>query len=318
MTNQITIPTLEDIQQAAQQIQPYIHNTPIHSSSIINEMAGCEIFFKCENFQKAGAFKSRGATNALLNLMAKRMDKPVTTHSSGNHAGALAKAASTLGIKCIVVMPNNAPKVKIAAVRKYGADIRFCLPTLEAREHTTEKVIQETGAILIHPYDNFDIIAGQGSAGIEMLDKEPRLEAIITPVGGGGLLSGTSIAAKALKPEIKIYAGEPKGADDAYRSLEAGYIIPSVNPNTIADGLLTSLGERNFKAIQKNVDAIFTVSDESILKAMKLIWLHMKIIVEPSSAVCLAAILDNPDVFSNKKVGAILTGGNVDLEKLPF
>lgn len=318
MTPKITLPTLNDIQQAAITIRPYVHNTPVLSSSIINNIAQCTLFFKCENFQKAGAFKSRGATNALLQLKQQQITKPVTTHSSGNHAGALAKAAQTLGFECIVVMPSNAPKVKIAAVKQYGAQIRFCEPSLEAREQTTHKVMLETDAVLVHPYDNFDIIAGQGTAALELLETQPNIELVITPVGGGGLLSGSAIAAKSVKPSITVVAAEPQGADDAYRSLLAGKIIPSINPNTIADGLLTSLGERNFAAIQQHVDSILTVSDDGIRKAMKMIWQYMKIIVEPSSAITLAAILEHPEVFRNKKVGAILTGGNVDLEKLPF
>lgn len=318
MTKTIQIPNLNDIKLAAKNIQPYIHNTPLLSSSIINEITGAELFFKCENFQKAGAFKSRGATNALLHLKDQGISKPVTTHSSGNHAGALAKAAATLGIECIVVMPENAPAVKVAAVKQYGAEIRFCTPTLEAREQTTEEVISQTGAILIHPYDNFNIIAGQGTAVLEILEKESDITIIITPVGGGGLLSGSSITAKALNPTIKVYAGEPQGADDAYRSLKAGKIIPSENPDTIADGLLTSLGILNFEAITKNVDDILTVSEDSIVTAMKMIWQYMKIVVEPSGAVPLAAILEHPQIFEGEKTGLILSGGNVDLENLPF
>jgi threonine dehydratase len=312
------IPTLTDIKQAAINIKSYAHDTPILTSSIINGIAGGELYFKCENFQKSGAFKFRGATNALLNLVEQNPNIRVTTHSSGNHAGALAKAAASLGINCIVVMPENAPKVKIEAAQHYGATIRFCKPTLDARETTTEQVIKETGAVLIHPYNDFFIIAGQGTAALELLKKHPDLNNIITPVGGGGLLSGSSITAKSIRNSIQVFAGEPKGADDTYKSLQAGKIIPSINPVTMADGLLTSLGELTFEAISKNVDAILTVNEENIIIAMKMIWQYMKIIVEPSGAVPLAAILQHPESFKGKKTGVILSGGNVDLENLPF
>ncbi len=312
------IPTLRDIKDAAKNISPYAHITPVLSSTIIDKYLGARLFFKCENFQKAGAFKFRGATNALLNMVDKNNSGPVTTHSSGNHAGALAKAAAALGIECIVVMPENAPKVKVEAVKTYGAAIRFCEPTLAAREYTTDQVIKETGALLIHPYNNFYIIAGQGTASLELLDKQPDLDVIIAPVGGGGMLSGTAIASKAINPAIKVYGGEPMGADDAFRSFKAGKIIPSVNPETIADGLLTSLGELTFEAIINNVDKIIPVSESQIIAAMKMIWQYLKIVVEPSAAVPLAAILENKHLFEGKNTGIILTGGNVDLEKLPF
>jgi threonine dehydratase len=317
MTN-IKLPKIKDIQKAAQNIRTYCHTTPVLSSEIINAETGGQLFFKCENFQKAGAFKFRGATNALLNLVENASTTPVTTHSSGNHAGALAKAAAILGIPCIVVMPENSPKVKVAAVLHYGATIRFCAPTLDAREQSALKVIEETGAILIHPYNNFYIIAGQGTAALELMHLYPGLDNLITPVGGGGLLSGCSTAAKALNKNIKVFGGEPKGADDAYRSLQAGKIIPSINPHTIADGLLTSLCELTFSVISQHVDSIYTVSEESIVAAMKMIWQYMKIVVEPSGAVPLAVVLENPDVFRNKKTGLIISGGNIDLENLPF
>lgn len=313
-----TIPDLNEIKKAAQSILPYAHQTPVLKSEIINEISGCQLFFKCENLQKAGAFKFRGATNALLNLGDLSQEIPVVTHSSGNHAGALAKAANTLGRKCIVVMPENAPKVKVAAVKKYGAEIVFCTPTLEARETTTESVIEKTGARLIHPYNNYYIIAGQGTASLELHETIADLECIIAPVGGGGLLSGTAICTKELKPKVKVYAGEPKGADDAYRSFKSGKFIPQTNPNTIADGLLTSLGELTFEAIMKYVDDIFTVSEASIVEAMKMVWQYMKIVIEPSSAVPLAAIMENKSVFEGKKTGIIISGGNVDLAHLPF
>jgi threonine dehydratase len=313
-----SIPTLTEIKAAAEKIKPFAHNTPVFTSEIINNKLGGSFYFKCENMQKAGAFKFRGATNALQNLGNISPEISVVTHSSGNHAGALAKASAMLGRKCIVVMPKNAPKVKVDAVKSYGAEIVFCVPTLEARETTTESIIDKTGAILIHPYNNFYIIAGQGTAALELHETINDLDCIITPVGGGGLLSGTAIATKELKPSVKVYAGEPKGADDAYRSLKAKKLIPQTNPNTIADGLLTSLGELTFKAITKYVDDIFTVSEESIVEAMKLVWQHMKIIIEPSSAVPLAAIMENKEVFAGKKTGVIISGGNVDLSNLPF
>jgi threonine dehydratase len=312
------LPEINDIKLAAEAIKCYAHNTPVLSSEIINNKLNGQAFFKCENFQKSGAFKFRGATNALLNMAVSGSQQTVTTHSSGNHAGALAKAAKALGIKCIVVMPDNAPTVKVEAVKSYGAEIRFCSPTLEAREKTTELVIAETGAVLIHPYNNFFIIAGQGTAALELLEVQPKLDNIITPVGGGGLLSGTAITTKSINGNIKVYAGEPKGADDAYRSIQAGNIIPSVNPNTIADGLLTSLGDLTFEVISSHVDKIFTVSEESIIEAMKMLWQYMKIVVEPSGAVPLAAMLEYPEPFSNRQTGVILSGGNVDLTRLPF
>ncbi len=313
-----SLPNFSAIQTAARLIEPYIHRTPIMHSQIINQITHSQLFFKCENFQKAGAFKFRGATNALLHQLESSRKKAVTTHSSGNHAGALAKAAGILGLECIVVMPENAPRVKIAAVQQYGATIRFCAPTLEARESTTRLVMEETGASLIHPYNNYFIIAGQGTAALELLTDQPGLDIVIAPVGGGGLMSGTVLAAKGLKNNIQVFGAEPKGADDAWQSLQAGRIIPQQNPKTIADGLLTSLGGLTFAILSKNLNGILTVSEQSIVEAMKMIWQYMKIIVEPSAAVPLAAVLEYPDGFRNKKIGLILSGGNTDLEKLPF
>ncbi|MBN2484677.1 MAG: pyridoxal-phosphate dependent enzyme [Bacteroidales bacterium] len=307
---------MNDIFEAAENIAPFAHITPVFTSQIINSVCGCKVYFKCENLQKAGAFKFRGATNALLNSKGK--DKPVITHSSGNHAGALAKASAMLHRRCIVVMPETSPAVKVDAVKYYGATIVFCKPTLQAREDTTNRLISETGAELVHPYNNFYVIAGQGTATIEMLSTNPEIEVVIAPVGGGGLLSGTSIAAKGIKPFVKVYGAEPAGADDAYRSFKASKIIPSENPNTIADGLLTSLCDLTFEVIKKYTDNILTVSEESIVSAMKMIWQYLKIIVEPSGAVSLAAILDNKTVFSGKNAGLILSGGNIDLSRLPF
>jgi threonine dehydratase len=281
-------------------------------------MFGCEIFFKCENFQKAGAFKFRGATNAVLNLSAEEKQKGVVTHSSGNHAAALALAARMNGVKANIVMPETAPVVKKNAVAAYGGIITFCKPTLEAREQTTKKIMEETGAVLVHPYDNFNVICGQGTAALELLEDKPDLDIVVAPVGGGGLLSGTSTSVKGINSKIMVIAAEPLNANDAYTSFTTGKLVPSVNPATIADGLLTSLSELTFEIVRKNVDRIFTASEESIVECMLLVWERMKIIIEPSSAVVLAIIRENPEFFRGKKAGLIVSGGNVDFRKLPF
>ena len=312
------IPAINNLTEAHKRIKAFIHKTPVLSSQSINEITGASLFFKCENLQKAGAFKFRGATNAVLLLSEEQKSKGVATHSSGNHAAALALAARNAGVKAYVVMPENAPEPKKKAVAGYGAKITFCEPTLEARETTLERVIQQTGAVFIHPYNNPHIIAGQGTAALELLDEIADLDIIMAPVGGGGLISGTAIAAKNMKPGIKALAAEPEMADDAFRSFKAGKLLPSVNPDTLADGLRTSLGSLTFKIIRENVDDILTVSEKSIVTAMRMIWERMKIIVEPSSAVPLAAVLEHPEIFNKKKTGIILSGGNVDLEKLPF
>ena len=318
MDNELIIPTLKDIQLAAKRIAPYIHKTPVLSSEIIDSILGAKLHFKCENFQKSGAFKYRGATNAILNLPASLKNKGLITHSSGNHAGALAKASSVLHKDCTVVMPENAPRVKVDAVKQYGAHIVFCKPTLEARETVTNNMIKKTGAVLIHPYNNYDIITGQGTAALELIETIKTLDSVICPVGGGGLLSGTAIACKGYSNSIRVYAGEPKEADDAYLSLNARVLIPQTNPKTIADGLLTSLAPLTFKAISSYVDEILTVKEKSIIEAMKMVWQYLKIVIEPSAAVPLAAIMENRDKFKNKKVGIILSGGNVDVNNLPF
>jgi threonine dehydratase len=281
-------------------------------------MFGCEAFFKCENFQKVGAFKFRGATNAVLQLPEKARKNGVITHSSGNHAAAVTLAAVTNGIKAYIVMPDNAPVVKKNAVAGYGANITFCKPTLKDREETTEKIISETGATLIHSYDDFNVICGQGTAAIELLEENPDLDIIIVPVGGGGLISGIVTASKGISPAITVFGAEPLNANDAFRSFTSGKLVPSVNPLTIADGLLTSLSDRTFHIIRNNVDNIFTVTEESIIECMLLVWERMKIIIEPSSATTLAVIKENPQVFKGKKTGLIITGGNVDFRKLPF
>jgi threonine dehydratase len=310
--------SIDDIQLAAARIARMVHRTPVLTCQTLDHMAGARLFFKCENFQKVGAFKMRGATNAVFALGDDESARGVATHSSGNHAQALALAARMRGVPAYIVMPSTAPGVKRAAVEGYGAEIITCEPTLQAREETLATVVERTGAAFVHPYDNDRIIAGQGTAALELLEEVPDLDVVMAPVGGGGLLSGTALATRALAPKARVIAAEPTGADDAARSLAAGHIIPSVNPETVADGLLTSLGERNFPIIQENVTAIWTVDDPAIISAMKLVWERMKIIIEPSSAVCLAAVFERPAEVSGLKVGIILSGGNVDLERLPW
>ena len=307
-----------DVEKAHLIVQKYAHRTPVLTSSSINTIVGGKLFFKCENLQKVGAFKFRGACNAVFSLSEDDAQKGVATHSSGNHAAALALAAKMRGVAAHIVMPDNSPEIKKKAVAGYGANITFCEPTLQARESTLAKVIDETDATEIHPYNNFFVIAGQGTAAKELIEDYGEFDVIIAPVGGGGLLSGTAISTKHFLPDCKVIAAEPAGADDAFRSFYEKKIIPSVQPKTIADGLLTSLGERNFSIIMEKVDDIVTVSEEKIVEAMRMIWERMKIIIEPSSAVPLAAILEGKIDIQNKKVGIILSGGNLDLGKLPF
>jgi len=312
------LPAFPDIQSAHKLIKPFIHKTPVLSSQSINQLMGCELFFKCENFQKVGAFKFRGAANAVFSLTEEEALSGVGTHSSGNHAAALALAAKMRGIKAHIVMPSNAPEIKKIAVAGYGAQITFCEPTLKAREETLQKIGDDLKLTIVHPYNNFNVICGQGTASLELLEEIGSLDVVMCPVGGGGLLSGTAIATRALNPGCKVIAAEPAGADDAFRSFRDGYIHPSVNPKTIADGLLTSLGELNFAVIQQTVDEIITTPEESIIAAMRMIWERMKIIIEPSSAVPLAVVMDNREKFAGKRIGIILSGGNVELTKLPF
>ena len=314
----MNLPTFADIEKAHERIRPYIHYTPVLSSKSINEIVGAELFFKCENLQKVGAFKFRGACNSVFSLSDAEAQNGVCTHSSGNHAAALALAARMRGIPAYIVMPENAPEIKKIAVAGYGAQITFCTPTLEARESTLKKVAAETGATEIHPYNYFNVICGQGTAAKELIEEIGLLDVVMAPVGGGGLLSGTALSAKALLPNALVIAAEPAGADDAFRSFYSKTLQPSVAPKTIADGLLTSLGSLTFPIIMNEVDQIATVSEESIVAAMRMIWERMKIIIEPSSAVPLAAILENKVDVKGKKVGIILSGGNVDLGKLPF
>ncbi len=311
-------PDRTEIAGAAGRIKPFIHRTPVLASATFNRMLQAELFFKSENFQKAGAFKSRGAVNVVFSLSRAEAAKGVATHSSGNHAQALARAASLRGIPAFIVMPSNSPKVKIEAVKQYGGRITFCEPTLKAREETLKTVIEQTKALEVHPYNNYSIIAGQATAAKELLEQAGEPDLILCPVGGGGLLSGTALSAAFFSNKTEVIACEPSGADDAMRSFRAGKIIPSVNPKTIADGLLTSLGERNFPIIRKYVKDIVTVSEEGIVRAMQLLFERMKIVVEPSAAVPFAALLEGKISAENRRIGIILSGGNVDLKNLPF
>ncbi len=308
-------PDFQSIEIAAQRIKHYIHRTPVMISSAIDKLTGCTIIFKCENLQKVGAFKMRGASNAVLSLDKDELEKGVATHSSGNHAQALALAAKMAGTKAYIVMPENAPVVKVAAVKSYGAEITFCKPTLSARESTLEKIVANTRAAFIHPYNDLRIITGQATAAYELHREVDNLDCIVVPVGGGGLLSGSALATRYINPNCKVIGAEPEGANDAWQSLQKGELVPSVNPMTIADGLLTSLGDLTFPIIQAYVEDILTVDDGTISCAMQLIWERMKLIIEPSAAVPLATILHHTERFENKKVGVILSGGNVDLNK---
>ncbi len=311
-------PTLPDIRQAAERIRPYAHRTPILTCASLDRQVGARVFLKCENLQKVGAFKFRGACNAVFSLTEEEAARGVATHSSGNHAQALALAARLRGVPAYIVMPEDAPAVKKAAVAGYGGQITFCKPTLQARETTTERIVEETGATVVHPYNDYRVIAGQGTAALELLEEVPDLDVIIAPVGGGGLLSGTAIAAKGLSPNIRVLGAEPEMADDAYRSLQAGRILPSENPRTIADGLLTSLGTLTFPIIQQHVDQVVTVSEAGIIAAMKFVWERAKIVIEPSAAVPVGLLWERKLDLSGLRVGVILSGGNVDLERLPW
>ena len=310
--------TLADIRAAHGRIADKIHRTPVLTSATLDALCGGQLFFKCENFQKIGAFKARGAANAVFALTDDEAARGVATHSSGNHAAALARAARLRSIPAHIVMPSNAPKTKIESVRRNGGRIIFCEPNVVAREAACAQVIAETGARLIHPYNDYAVMAGQGTATLELLEQAPELDLIIVPVGGGGLLCGTAVAAKGVRPDIRVIAAEPAGADDAARSFAAGRIIPLEKASTVADGLRTSLGERNFPLIQQHVDGIVTVSEDSIVAAMRRIWEVLKIIIEPSCAVPYAAIMEQKINVSGKRVGIILTGGNVDLDALPW
>ncbi len=311
----MTIPGIEDIRSAAGIIAPEAHRTPVLTSRSLDRITGAHLFFKCENFQRAGAFKFRGAYHAVNRLETEEARRGVATHSSGNHAAALALAASLRGIPAYIVMPENAPAIKKAAVKEYGGHITFCAPTLAAREETLAQVVQQTGAVFIHPYDHPHVIAGQGTAALEALEEVTAPDIVMTPVGGGGLLSGTSLAVKALSPATQVIGAEPAGADDAYRSFHSGVLVPSVHPQTIADGLLTSLSERTFSIIRDHTDDILTTTEENIRRALRLVLQRMKIVIEPSAAVPLAVVLEHPQVFEGKRVVIILSGGNLEVDR---
>ncbi len=311
-------PTCDDVLQAAERIRPHAHRTPVLTCAAIDKRLGASIFMKCENFQKVGAFKFRGAVNAVFALTDEEASRGVATHSSGNHAQALALAARMRGIPAVIVMPSNAPAVKKEAVAGYGARIVFCEPTNEAREAALAEVVRETGASFVHPSNDPRVIAGQGTAALELLEEIPDLDVVMVPVGGGGLLSGTALAVKGVSPRTRVVAAEPKGADDAYRSFQAGRIIPSTNPKTIADGLLTSLGDNNFPIIRELVERIATVEEQAIVEAMRFIWERAKIVIEPSSAVPFAALWEKAFEAPGARIGIIVSGGNVDLSRLPW
>ena len=308
----------DSIKSAHNRIRPHIHRTPVLTSARLDAASGASLFFKCENFQKVGAFKARGATNAVFALDEETAKRGVATHSSGNHAAALSRAAKLRGIAAHIVMPSNSSKVKVRAVEGYGGRIVFCEPNQQAREGACSRVLAETGATLIHPFENEDVMAGQGTIAIELLEDVPDLDIVLCPVGGGGVLSGTAIAAKSLRPEIKVIATEPAGADDAAQSFHEHRRVTQEQKNTIADGLRTDLGAPNFAVIQRYVDDVVTVTDESIIAAMRAIWETMKVVVESSGAVGYAAILEDKVNCRGKRVGIILTGGNVDLDALPW
>ncbi|WP_333954819.1 beta-hydroxyaspartate dehydratase BhcB [Psychrobacter sp. S4(2024)] len=320
--NGLVIPTLDDMLEAHERIKPYIHRTPVLTSRFLNELAGCEMFFKCENFQKAGAFKVRGASNAVFGLSDEDAKNGVCTHSSGNHALSLSYAAGQRGIPCNVVMPHSAPEAKKAAVRGYGGIITECQPSTTSREEVFAKVQAETGGDFVHPYNDPRVIAGQATCSREFLEQMEEIgekpDMVVAPIGGGGMISGTCLTLSNLAPDVKIYAAEPLNADDAARSFKAGHIIADDAPNTVADGLKVPLKDLTWHFVSNYVTDILTATEEEIVEAMKLTWTHMKIVIEPSCAVPLAVILKNKDVFAGKKVGVIITGGNVDLDKLPW
>ena len=309
---------MKTIKNVAKKIKPYIHETPILTSTLLNEIVGCNIFFKCENFQKMGAFKMRGATNAILNLSEEQKAKGVVTHSSGNFAQALSLAANKLGLKAYIVMPSSAPQVKIDAVKGYGGEVIICPPTLKDRETNAERISIENGATFIHPSNDLDVIKGQGTAAFELLEKYSNLDAIFTPVGGGGLVAGTILAVQQRSSNCRIYGGEPENVDDAFRSLKFGRIETNETTDTIADGLKTQLGDINFPIIRNGIEEIVLVTEDQILSALKLIWSRLKIVIEPSSAVAFAALINKSADLNSKNIGVILSGGNVNLDNITF
>ena len=312
------IPGLPEMQAARERIASHIHRTPIFTSRMLNELSGAELFFKCENFQKAGAFKARGAANAVFSLSDDEAARGVATHSSGNHGTCLSYAAGRRGIPCTVVMPRTAPQAKKDAVKGYGGRVVLCEPSTSSREAVFAQVVAETGAEFVHPYNDPRVIAGQATCSAELIEQVEGLDAVVAPIGGGGMISGTCLTLSNLAPAIKIYAAEPEQADDAYRSFKAGHIIADDAPNTVADGLKVPLKDLTWHFVRNHVTDVLTASEEEIVDAMKLTWKRLKIVMEPSSAVPLAAILKNRDAFAGKRVGVIITGGNVDLDKLPW
>ncbi|HXJ98871.1 MAG TPA: pyridoxal-phosphate dependent enzyme [Gelidibacter sp.] len=308
----------QSLLEVQQRISPFIHNTPVLTSQLLDEMAGAKLFFKCENFQKMGAFKMRGATNAIINLTKEEQERGVVTHSSGNFAQAISLAARNLDVKAYIVMPNNAPLVKKEAVLNYGGLVTECEPNIKAREQASQDIVDNKGATFIHPSNDLNVILGNATAAMELLQSLPDLNFLLSPVGGGGLLAGTALAAHYFGNHCVVLGGEPKAADDAFRSMKSGHIETNISANTVADGLRTQLGDINFPILQKYVDHIVCVEEHEILKAMKLLWERLKIVVEPSSAVAFAVVLKEKEYFKNKKVGIILSGGNVDLETIKF
>ena len=310
--------TLKDIEAAHERIRPHVHRTPVFTNSSLNELSGAELYFKCDNFQKAGSFKIRGATNTVEQLTIEELNRGVATTSSGNHGAALSMAVTRRGGKTKVVMPNNTPKIKINNVERNGGEVVWCEPEQESRESVLKDLIEETGAVVVHPYNDERIMAGQGTCAKELLEDHPELDVIVSPVSGGGLLSGTLLSSKALKDDIQVFGAEPAEADDAYRSLKLGKIVPNETINTICDGLRAQIGGLTFPVISDLVDDIITVTEEEIIDSMRMIWERLKMIVEPSSSITLGAVLKNKDKFNGKKVGLIISGGNVDLDHLPW
>ena len=310
--------TLKDIEAAHERIRPHIHRTPVFTNNSLNELSGAELYFKCDNFQKAGSFKIRGATNTVEQLTIEELSRGVATTSSGNHGAALSMAVTRRGGKTKVVMPNNTPKIKINNVERNGGEVVWCEPEQESRESVLKELIEETGAVVVHPYNDERIMAGQGTCAKELLEDHPELDVIVSPVSGGGLLSGTLLSSKALNTDIQVFGAEPAEADDAYRSLKLGKIVPNETINTICDGLRAQIGGLTFPVISDLVDDIITVTEEEIIDSMRMIWERLKMIVEPSSSITLGAVLKNKDKFNGKKVGLIISGGNVDLDHLPW
>ena len=310
--------TLKDIEAAHERIRPHIHRTPVFTNNSLNELSGAELYFKCDNFQKAGSFKIRGATNTVEQLTIEELSRGVATTSSGNHGAALSMAVTRRGGKTKVVMPNNTPKIKVNNVERNGGEVVWCEPEQESRESVLKELIEETGAVVVHPYNDERIMAGQGTCAKELLEDHPELDVIVSPVSGGGLLSGTLLSSKALKTDIQVFGAEPAEADDAYRSLKLGKIVPNETINTICDGLRAQIGGLTFPVISDLVDDIITVTEEEIIDSMRMIWERLKMIVEPSSSITLGAVLKNKDKFNGKKVGLIISGGNVDLDHLPW